>query len=349
MLFGLALGVKHNAWLMPFFLVAALPLDEARGLARASAAAGPAGVRLDAGARARLIFFSHWPWLWAAPIARTRAYVLRHLEHEHYNFEYLGRNFNQPPTTAATQVAARHRSLRRDGLDGPGHHAGACRRRRGRPGPAPARRARPSRGRAAEGPVDRRPSWLRPGADVDRAPGAFVFFQTLGPLAVLAVPSTPMFGGVKHFLAAMPYLALSAGRRPRRAAARGARRPGRPLARWRPTCGARWRWRRLVCLPGARRDAPLAPGRPRALQPSGGRLRRRGVAGHEPPVLGIRGAARCSRTSTRVRRRTARSTGTTCSRTRSRCTNATGGCRWRSGTPASARTASAFAAGDPLL
>jgi hypothetical protein len=52
---------------------------------------------------------------------------------------------------------------------------------------------------------------LRPGADVDRAPGAFLLAQTLGPLSVLAVPSTPIFGGVKHFMTAMPYLAVMAG------------------------------------------------------------------------------------------------------------------------------------------
>jgi hypothetical protein len=64
-----------------------------------------------------------------------------------------------------------------------------------------------------EGPAegDDKPSWLRPGADVDRAPGAFLLAQTLGPLAVLAVPSTPIFGGIKHFMTAMPYLAVVAG------------------------------------------------------------------------------------------------------------------------------------------
>jgi hypothetical protein len=46
---------------------------------------------------------------------------------------------------------------------------------------------------------------------VDRAPGAFMLVQTLGPLAVLSVPSTPIFGGVKHFMTAMPYLAVLAG------------------------------------------------------------------------------------------------------------------------------------------
>jgi hypothetical protein len=59
-------------------------------------------------------------------------------------------------------------------------------------------------------PEGARPSWLRPGADVDRAPGAFLATQIFGPLCLLAVPSTPIFGGVKHFMPAMPFLALAA-------------------------------------------------------------------------------------------------------------------------------------------
>ena len=64
----------------------------------------------------------------------------------------------------------------------------------------------------AEGEVQRpaRASWLRPGQDVDRAPGAFIAAQIFGPMAVLAIPSTPIFGGVKHFFASD---AVSGGRR----------------------------------------------------------------------------------------------------------------------------------------
>jgi hypothetical protein len=70
----------------------------------------------------------------------------------------------------------------------------------------------PDAGAAPEAPAaDARPSWLRPGADVDRAPGAFLFVQILGPMAVLALPSTPIFGGIKHFMPALPYLAVLAG------------------------------------------------------------------------------------------------------------------------------------------
>jgi hypothetical protein len=80
-----------------------------------------------------------------------------------------------------------------------------ARRRRGEPVAEDGAREEPIAGDGGK------PSWLRPGADVDRAPGAFLLAQTLGPLAVLAVPSTPIFGGVKHFMTAMPYLAVLAG------------------------------------------------------------------------------------------------------------------------------------------
>ncbi len=101
-LFGLALGVKHNAWLIPFFLVAHY-LWMRRGDLRARRLTPIPLVFVAMLVLGPPIFFAHWPWLWVAPVARTRAYVLRHLDHEHYNFEYLGHNFNQPPTTTGTK------------------------------------------------------------------------------------------------------------------------------------------------------------------------------------------------------------------------------------------------------
>jgi hypothetical protein len=159
-----------------------------------------------------IIFYAHWPWLWNAPVARTRAYVNRHLQHEHYNFEYLGMNWNNPPTTTARKLIRSTAPFVETAFTVPVTTlalavVGAvvlARRRRGQP-VAP---DGPNEGPDAEGET---PSWLRPGADVDRAPGAFMLAQTLGPLAVLAVPSTPIFGGIKHFMTAMPYLAVLAG------------------------------------------------------------------------------------------------------------------------------------------
>ncbi len=61
-----------------------------------------------------------------------------------------------------------------------------------------------------EAPLAPEVDWRRPGADVDRAPGAFLAVQIFGPLCVIALPATPIFGGVKHFLPAMPYIAVAA-------------------------------------------------------------------------------------------------------------------------------------------
>src|SRR5437763_15580364 len=43
------------------------------------------------------VMIALWPWLWHATLARLAGYVQFHLNHVHYNFEYLGRNYNQPP------------------------------------------------------------------------------------------------------------------------------------------------------------------------------------------------------------------------------------------------------------
>ncbi|HXJ21692.1 MAG TPA: glycosyltransferase family 39 protein [Polyangia bacterium] len=208
-LFGVSLGVKHNAWLMPFFLVVHY-LWMRRGDWRARRLPRLPLAFVSMLVLGPLLFFAHWPWLWADPVGRARAYVRRHLEHEHYNFEYLGRNFNQPEMSTARKWLRATAPFVETGFTVPVTTLALAaiggvvlaRRRRGAP-------VQPDG--ESEEPVADRASWLRPGADVDRAPGAFVLLQTLGPLATLAVPSTPVFGGVKHFLAAMPYIALSAG------------------------------------------------------------------------------------------------------------------------------------------
>ncbi|HEY4184022.1 MAG TPA: glycosyltransferase family 39 protein [Polyangia bacterium] len=225
--FGIALGVKHNAWLMPFFL-GAHALWMQRGRLRRLR---PPRVPLAFVSMAVLgpaIFFLHWPWLWHHPIERTRSYLLRHLEHEHYNFEYLGFNWNLPPTDwdlkllrttfpfVSTGLTVPVTTLglavlgglvllgrrRKQGLDEDGGWDGDLQLWRPAEETANVSPSPP--------PPSCLPSWLRPGADVDRAPGAFFVVQILGPMAVIALPSTPIFGGVKHFMPAMPYLAVVA-------------------------------------------------------------------------------------------------------------------------------------------
>src|SRR6185295_17552704 len=145
-------------------------------------------------------------------VTRTRMYINRHLQHEHYNFEYLGLNWNNPPTTTTRKLIRATAPFVETGFTVPVTTLALAavgvvllaRRRRGDP-------VAPEGPTEEPAPEDSKPTWLRPGADVDRAPGAFLLAQTLGPLAVLAVPSTPIFGGIKHFMTAMPYLAVLAG------------------------------------------------------------------------------------------------------------------------------------------
>jgi hypothetical protein len=38
-----------------------------------------------------------WPWLWFDPVHHIKDWLAFHLGHVHYNYEYLGRNWNAPP------------------------------------------------------------------------------------------------------------------------------------------------------------------------------------------------------------------------------------------------------------
>jgi hypothetical protein len=207
-LYGVALGTKLNAWLMPFFLAAHYLWMRRGDLALRRIPRVPLAF-VSMATLGPLVFFVSWPYLWPDPPTRARAYLRRHLEHEHYNFEYLGRNWNLPPTDwdlrllrttfpfVSTLFTVPVTTL---ALAAAGAVVMARRRREeGEPLVQP------------DPPVAESATWLRPGADVDRAPGAFLLVQIAGPMLVLAVPSAPIFGGVKHFLPAMPYLAVLAG------------------------------------------------------------------------------------------------------------------------------------------
>ncbi len=215
-IFGIALGVKHNAWLMPAFLGAHYVWMR-RGDLRRWRPPRPPLAFVSMAVLGPLVFFLHWPWLWHHPIERTRTYLNRHLQHEHYNFEYLGRNWNLPPTDLDLKLLRVTFPFVSTGLTVPVTTLGLAvlgglvlaRRRRNR---AVVADSDPPVDGVAAAPLDQpaRLSWSRPGADVDRAPGAFIAAQIFGPMAVLAIPSTPIFGGVKHFMPAMPYLAVAA-------------------------------------------------------------------------------------------------------------------------------------------
>ena len=89
-LFGCALAVKHNAWLLPaVLLVHALLL--------------PAGLRRRALRTlpwlllGPIVLFAAWPLLWHDPVRHLSDWVSFHAHHVHYAWYYFGRELRGPP------------------------------------------------------------------------------------------------------------------------------------------------------------------------------------------------------------------------------------------------------------
>src|SRR5690606_15671499 len=194
--FGLALATKHNALMLPgvtlphyawlawrrsrpdqraplgrrlFDFLRAL--GRVRPLALAALAAGP------------LVLVAIWPWLWFDTIDHLRDWIAFHMHHVHYNFEYLGENYNHPPfpwhvvfvTTLFTVPTATLAAALVGGV------ALAGRARRG----------------AAR--------------DAARAPALLIALSAAVSMGVFLLPSTPIFGAEKHWAPAIPTFCLLAG------------------------------------------------------------------------------------------------------------------------------------------
>jgi hypothetical protein len=88
--FGCALAVKHNAWFLP-------------GVLLVHALLCPGALRLRALRMlpwllaGPLVLFATWPLLWHAPARHLREWVEFHLHHVHYAWWYLGDLYRAPP------------------------------------------------------------------------------------------------------------------------------------------------------------------------------------------------------------------------------------------------------------
>lgn len=126
-----------------------------------------------------LLFFGLWPRHWFDTIERVTWYMRFHLEHVHYFVYFFGQNIQQPPfpvsypwvMTALTVPATILLAF----------VAGVTMWRR--------------RSSAA---YDDRGTWL------------LVAIAILFPIALISMPTTPIFGGVKHWMAANVFLAIVA-------------------------------------------------------------------------------------------------------------------------------------------
>ncbi len=148
-----------------------------------------------------LVVTALWPWLWHHGVARFGGYIGFHWKHVHYNFEYLGTNYNRPPypwheplgllvTTAPVVLLALALAggvfLARRGIAALRHAASS-------------RRAGGLDPRATAPIVD------------GRATSLLWLACAVTPVAPFFLGNTPIFGETKHWLGAMPFLAVAAG------------------------------------------------------------------------------------------------------------------------------------------
>ncbi len=196
--FGFALCVKLNAFFLPFVLglhYAVLLYRWKKAGGKTVAPAPRPGAFVSGLVFAPIIFFAHWPWLWFDTVKHVGSYMGFHSHHPHYNTAYFGQNIVDAPTpvsypfvlTLLTVPTVIMILFAVGSLIRARHHL-------------PAR---------MEKLVEDRWSPTGPpstgGLDLLLALSVFV------PMAIIAMPNVPIFGGTKHWLPSMPFIALLAG------------------------------------------------------------------------------------------------------------------------------------------
>lgn len=221
--YGLTLETKHNAWMLPAVFVPHALLVHGRTIANQASRLARIPVPASLVAMATigpLVFVLLWPWIWPMTwssatgsflvdtdrtLDRIQEYVKFHVHHEYYNIEFLGVTYFGPPSPkaympvmiAATVPTTTLVLFAVGAID----------------------RARPLVVRAA-GWMRHSSAWLEqrmrwPKTVPARDPfetDALLFLALAVPLAVFLLPSTPIFGGTKHWITAYPALAIFAGR-----------------------------------------------------------------------------------------------------------------------------------------
>lgn len=219
--FGVAAGVKHNVLPVPALLVLHWLLTEARTPSSApSSAPSSSGARGLALPPVPLVFFSlaivgpvvfllHWPWLWPDPARRWGSYIAYHLQHEHYPILYFGDLLTAPPfpshfpfvMSAVTIPVPTLAAMALGTLLAVVVVMRSLRWRLSQQGAAQPRRGDEE-------------ATMVPLGDVARAPSSsaalLLLINAAYPFLLIALPSTPIFGGTKHWMNALPFLCVLA-------------------------------------------------------------------------------------------------------------------------------------------
>ncbi|MEE2786723.1 MAG: glycosyltransferase family 39 protein [Myxococcota bacterium] len=193
---GFGFATKLNIFFLPFTLLLVACLDVLGYRRRTGRWWGPKDARSPlfyAGAIALsiiviggFVFWVHWPWLYFDTIPHLREYVAFHARHEHYPVDFLGTLLIKPPfpvtypwVMLVLTVPVATLVLGAVGLAQIGKRAWLDWR--------------------TDDGADRRQLELT------------LLLNFLVPICIIALPNTPIFGGTKHWMPAMPFLAIGVG------------------------------------------------------------------------------------------------------------------------------------------
>jgi 4-amino-4-deoxy-L-arabinose transferase-like glycosyltransferase len=181
--FGLALATKHNAILLPFalglhYIVIAWRAGKWRGLLYHKPR-----VMLSLAVLGPLTLLLLWPWLWLDPIGHVKQWLSFHMTHVHYNFEYLGDNWNAPrfPWHVALVTTLFTVPVATLAAACAGASVFVVRWRRGET------------------------------ADHERSPALLLGLSAAASIGPFFLGTTPIFGAEKHWMPALPTICIAAG------------------------------------------------------------------------------------------------------------------------------------------
>ncbi|MGM0558744.1 MAG: ArnT family glycosyltransferase [Myxococcota bacterium] len=206
-LWGLALSAKLNAFFLPIVLVLhwlvthwhQFGVTEVQGRKRLELPPIPWAFVWMA-IIGPILFYVLWPRHWFDTTERVMWYMNFHLEHVHYFVYYMGENWIHPPfpvtfpwvMTAITVPA----TILLTFFVGLGRAAREWRF---------AEWLSRWKSALAEGRTPDGDPWDR------RATALLIAVNFIFPIALIGMPETPIFGGTKHWMPAMPFMAMISG------------------------------------------------------------------------------------------------------------------------------------------
>lgn len=246
---AVAMATKHNAFFLPFILVAywvasrwrELRFPKIGGVRRLQLPPIPLAF-ISCLILAPLLYWALWPHLWHDPIQKFGAYLGFHMNHEHYDTPYLGTILKNPPFPwhfpfVMSLLTVPELTVWLGGVGfmltswhvvpwAWGQAAWRWLRARMRTRePRPLREAQPAtsqtpplsvigalQGESVLRRIDvdatfpTRPARLFATDQIE----LLLWLGCLVPFAIIAHPKTPVFGGTKHWMNAMPIVALFA-------------------------------------------------------------------------------------------------------------------------------------------